>query len=134
MPTDSKAFSALPCSVMPWPTPPSDVRRSTSTTSTPCWASASDRTPPVMPPPTTSTRRVRDSDMSGLLGDEDGEGGGGRGGEARGGRGGRRSARRRGERRTRGAGSCRRLPEHRRARPGDPADDVVAVGARGGHV
>src|SRR4051794_25719198 len=75
MPTDLKALSALPCRVMPWPTPPSDSRRSTSTTSTPFWARASDSTPPVMPPPTTSTRLVWDSDMGGLLDSGDGDDG-----------------------------------------------------------
>src|SRR6478609_3553283 len=67
MPTDLNALSALPCRVMPCPTPPSDSRRSTSTTSTPFWARASESTPPVIPPPTTSTRWVWDSDMEGLL-------------------------------------------------------------------
>src|SRR4051794_20735812 len=56
MPTDLNALSALPCRVMPWPTPPSSARRSTRTTSTPFCARASDSTPPVMPPPTTRTR------------------------------------------------------------------------------
>src|SRR6478736_9956618 len=68
MPTERNALRALPCSVMPWPTPPSDERRSTSTTATPFWARASDSTPPVMPPPTTRTRLTVDSDMT-LLGE-----------------------------------------------------------------
>src|SRR6476661_1072899 len=84
MPTARNAFNALPWSVMPWPTPPSSLRRSTRTTSTPRWASASDSTPPVMPPPTTRTRSTRgvwDSAMGDLLlGDGDGVGDRGRGG------------------------------------------------------
>src|SRR5436190_15676423 len=93
MPTALKALSALPCSVMPWPTPPSSLRRSTSTTSTPFCARPSDRTPPAMPPPTTRT--LSGSDM----GSPSGSG-------------------------------C----EHRGPGAGDPADDVVAVGALDGYV
>src|SRR6478735_4255871 len=68
MPTERNALRALPWRVMPCPTPPSEERRSTSTTSTPRWRSASDSTPPVMPPPTTRTRLTVDSGMGGLLG------------------------------------------------------------------
>src|SRR6478609_12033852 len=53
---------------MPWPTPPSDSRWSTRTTSTSRWRRASARTPPVMPPPTMRTRDTVDSDMT-LLGE-----------------------------------------------------------------
>src|SRR5215218_661549 len=89
MPTAWKALSALPWSVMPWPTPPSDSRWSTRTTSTSRWRRASARTAPVMPPPTTRTRLISDMTL---------------------------------------------LHEHGRTGAGDPADDVVAVGAGGGQV
>src|SRR3954451_2744438 len=56
-PTLWKAPRALPCRVMPWPTPVHSWRTSSRTTSAPFWASASDSTLPVMPPPTTRTRR-----------------------------------------------------------------------------
>src|SRR4051812_3568361 len=52
---------------MPWPTPPSDGRWSTRTTSTSRWRRARASTPPVMPPPTMRTRRTWDSSMEELL-------------------------------------------------------------------
>src|SRR6266545_1944566 len=98
-PTAWKALRALPWRVMPCPTPAHLSRSSTSTTWTPFWARARDSTLPVMPPPTTRTRWVWDSDMgSSLTGWFRVRVVGGSGGELR------------------------------RARAGDPADDVVHLG------